>query len=144
MNDETDAGGVKKFVEKCQVYFDDLDAFGMFYHGRYLALIDRAFFACVSRLGFTPGHEDLHQVVRETQLVFIEPIRQIGDVDVIFWASRVGRSSALFDFVVKSAAGEHVRGSRSVIKFDPATGRSKPWGEKIRAVFDPGSDDPKQ
>src|SRR5262249_20930213 len=115
--------GGRTFVEKCTVFFDDLDTFGMLYNGRYIALIDRGLAACSTKLGFPLGHEDTPYVIREIQLTFGHPIRRAGEVDLEFRVSRATRSSATFEFVVKSEAGEHVRGHRCVTKFDPAAGR---------------------
>lgn len=126
------------YVEKCRVNFDDLDAFGMLHAGRYYALVERGITACVSRMGFSLGHEDVYVVAREMKLTFGAPLRRIGDVDLVFWMSHIGRSSATFEFVVKSEEGEHARGYRSITKVDPATGRSAPWTDAIRAVFSGG------
>ncbi|MGV0746546.1 acyl-CoA thioesterase [Mycolicibacter minnesotensis] len=123
------------YVEKCRVYFDDLDAFGMLHAGRYYALVERGITACVSRMGFQLGDEDVYVVAREMKLTFGAPIRRIGEVELVFWMSHIGRSSATFDFIVKSDEGDHARGYRSITKVDPATGRSAPWTDAIRAVF---------
>jgi YbgC/YbaW family acyl-CoA thioester hydrolase len=123
------------------VYFDDLDAYGMLYNGRYVALIDRGFSACLARMGLDLGHEDVTVVVREIALTFAEPIRRVGEVDLVFWVTRIGRSSATFEFLVQSDGTEHVRGHRSVTKFDPVAGCSKPWSVRALALFQVDSQD---
>jgi YbgC/YbaW family acyl-CoA thioester hydrolase len=125
----------REFIEKCSVHFDDLDVFGMLYNGRYVALIDRGFLACMMRMGFTLGHADLNVVVREMHLNYGEAIRRIGDVDLILWLRQISRSSATFDFVVKTNETEHASGHRSFTKFNPATGRSTPWSEAFCTAF---------
>jgi acyl-CoA thioester hydrolase len=125
----------RKFVETCSVHFDDLDVFGMLYNGRYVALIDRGFLACMMRMGLTLGHEDLNVVVREVHLNYGEAIRRIGDVELVLWLRQISRSSATFEFVVKSDDVQHASGHRSFTKFDPATGRSKPWSEAFCTAF---------
>jgi acyl-CoA thioester hydrolase len=126
----------RRYVERCRVNFDDLDVFGMLHNGRFVPLIERGMAGCLARMGFPLGHEDMNVVVREIKLIFAEPIRRVGDVDLVFWVSQAGRSTATFEFVVKSDDGEHARGHRTITKFDPATSRSKPWSAEIRAAFE--------
>jgi|GEM_PF-6308152 len=130
-----------RYTEKCRVNFDDLDAYGMLHAGRYYALVERGIAEYVARLGISLGHEDMFVVAREIKLTFGVPIRSIGDVDLVFWVSHLSRSSATFEFVVTSDAGEHARGYRAITKVDPATGRSAPWTDETRAQFSVGLQD---
>jgi acyl-CoA thioester hydrolase len=126
---------IPRHVGQCTVYFDDLDAIGMLYNGRYIAMIERGMAAVMARMGLPPGHEDVINVVREIQLIFGDPIRQPGTYDLTFWATDIGRSSATLEFRVESNGVEHVHGHRTVTKYDPTTGKSKPWSTEILDKF---------
>lgn len=124
-----------RFSAKSAVYFDDLDAFGMLYYGRYAALVEHGITALLAANGFKIGHEDTFNVLREFQITFEAPIRSVGEVDIDLWSTRTSRSSHTFGFAVKSGDVEHARGLRTATKVDPTTGRSKPWSDEIRAIF---------
>ncbi len=132
---DIDIDMTKTYVESCRVHFDDLDPFGQLYNGRYFALLDRGFQARMEKQGIPWGHEDLYVVLRETTFVFAEPIRGLGLVDLIFWVSEFSRSTATFQFIVKSGDTLHLCGNRIFTKFDPATNRSKPWSNRMITDF---------
>ena len=123
------------FTAVGRVYFDDLDAYGMMYHGRYPTLIDRASIDCLEANGFPIGHEDMLVAFRAFDIEFHEPIRTLGPVDIEFRSIRTSRSTHTFSFVVKRGDVLHATGSRTFTKIDPTTGRSKPWTDAIRAIF---------
>ena len=123
------------FSTRANVHFDDLDALGMMYHGRYPALVDRACIDCCAGRGFPLGHEDMLVVFRAFDIQFHEPIRTAGPVEIEFRSTRTSRSTHTFTFVVKRGDVLHATGSRTFTKIDPATGRSKPWTDEVRAVF---------
>ena len=139
MTNAVDSRMSKTYVVKCSVYFDDLDTYGMLYNGRYVALVDRGFYAYAAKMGWLFGHEDLNQVIREIKLTFGEPIRRVGEVDLVFWTTKSSRSSATFEFVIKSGDTEHARGHQTVTKIDPATGRSKPWSAEVADFVTPAT-----
>jgi acyl-CoA thioester hydrolase len=56
-------------VEPVGIFFDDLDVFGMVYHGRYVTLVDRAMTSCFAGFGMTLGHEDINVVIREVTML---------------------------------------------------------------------------
>jgi acyl-CoA thioester hydrolase len=126
-------------VQPSRVYYDELDAMGMLYHGRYAALLDRALLAYWSVRGY--GTDLIHStpdtftVVRELTMTYHEPIRQHGNVTVHFWLNHVGRTSAEFGFRFLSTDGTtmHAEGRRTVIVLDPTSLRPTPWTEAGRA-----------
>jgi len=128
-----DAGGHTEVVE---VFFDDLDAFGMLYHGRFAALLERAITRYFAGLGMSLGHPDLNVVVRELLVVFERPVTRIGPVNVTFWLDRLGVTSAQFGFRFHSADVTHAHGRRVIVKIDPKTAAPEPWTEKTRGVLE--------
>ncbi|GAB3029361.1 acyl-CoA thioesterase [Mycobacterium bourgelatii] len=135
MDNGYDSKSLLKIIEKCPVHFDDLDAFGMLYAGRYYPLVERGIIRGITKMGFPIGHEDMNVVIREMKLTFGAPIRRVGEVELEFWLARVSRSTATHEFVVRSEDGEHVRGYRTATKVNLATQRSAPWGDGILAAF---------
>ena len=47
--------------------------------------------------------------------------------------NHLGRTSAVFGFAVRSAAGLHAHGQRSVVKLDHRTLAPAPWTDGFRA-----------
>ncbi|MGV9935177.1 acyl-CoA thioesterase [Streptomyces olivaceoviridis] len=129
------AGEAGGHTEAVEVYFDDLDAFGMLYHGRFAALLERAIARYLAGLGMSHGHPDLNVVVRELRVVFERPITRTGPVDVTFWLDRLGRTSAEFAFRIHSGGHTHAHGRRVNVKIDPRTAAPEPWTEKTREVL---------
>ncbi|MFE0455098.1 acyl-CoA thioesterase [Streptomyces sp. NPDC058914] len=128
-------GTVAEHTESVDVFFDDLDAFGMMYHGRFAALLERAITLSFARLGLTLGHPDLNVVVRELHLVFERPIRGIGPLDVTFGLEKLGRTSASFAFRVHCGEVTHAHGQRVIIKIDPRTGAPEAWPQPTRQLL---------
>ncbi|MDN3029665.1 hotdog domain-containing protein [Streptomyces sp. S.PB5] len=125
-----------------EVFFDDLDAFGMLYHGRFAALLERAITLCFARQGLTFGHPDLNVVVRELHLVFERPVKGIGPVEATFELDALGRTSASFAFRIHSGEVTHAHGRRVIVKIDPRTGVPDPWTPATRELLQrmlPGS-----
>jgi acyl-CoA thioester hydrolase len=122
-------------VEKVFVYFDDFDALGMVYHGRFAALLEHGLTAQTSRMGLELGHEDLNVVVRELAITFEQPLTRIGPVELALWADHVGRTSLTYGFRFQTGETVHAHGHRTVIKLDPATRRPAPWTKSTRVLL---------
>jgi acyl-CoA thioester hydrolase len=132
----TDADAEAGHTESVDVFFDDLDAFGMLYHGRFAALLERAITSYFARAGLTLGHPDLNLVVRELFIVFERPITGIGSVNVTFWPQYLGRTSVAFGFRFHSGGVTHAHGRRVVVKIDPRRAVPEPWTEETRLLLD--------
>lgn len=125
----------KVFTTRVDVFFDDLDAFDMVYHGRYPALLEHGVTSLAAGHGVTLGHEDMNVVVRELALTYDLPITKIGQVDLELWVSHIGTSSATYGFRFRTGETVHAHGHRSVVKIDPRTKRPTPWSEFARQVL---------
>ncbi|MFE9763973.1 acyl-CoA thioesterase [Streptomyces sp. NPDC005808] len=126
----------KSHTESVSVFFDDLDSFGMVYHGRFAALIEHGVTTYFAGIGLGLGHEDINCVVRELAVTFEQPITKIGSVDVTFWIEALGRTSAKFAFRFHSGETVHARGHRVIIKMDPKTLRPAPWTDPTRKLLE--------
>jgi acyl-CoA thioester hydrolase len=123
------------YSESVDVFFDDLDAFGMVYHGRFAALLERAITLRFARFGLKVGHPDLAVVVRELHVVFERPITSIGPVQVTFALEKLGRTSAVFAFRIHSGEIVHAHGWRAVVKIDARTSEPAPWTDQTRELL---------
>ncbi|MFJ2826463.1 acyl-CoA thioesterase [Streptomyces sp. NPDC087263] len=126
----------KSHTEIVGIFFDDLDAFGMLYHGRYAAILERGVTTYFTEVGLTYGHEDLNVVVRELAVTFEQSIRGVGPVELTFWIEKLGRTSATFAFRFHSKETEHAHGRRVIVKFDPSTGKPAPWTDSTRSLLE--------
>jgi acyl-CoA thioester hydrolase len=133
--EQTPAPAEGGHTEAVDVFFDDLDPFGMVYHGRFAALLERAITLYFARAGLTLGHPDLNVVVRELLFVFERSIKGTGSVNVTFWPQHVGRTSVAFGFRFHSGSVTHAHGRRVVVKIDPRTGAPEPFTEETRVLL---------
>ena len=125
------------------VHFDDLDAIGIVHNARYAVLLERAMSQYWASHGVhfhdgRPSHPDGVIAVRELRLSYLAPMRGTGEVDVRFWAERVGTTSATYGFAFVSTDGSvtHADGHRVVVKIDPRTGRPQPWSNDFAHVLE--------
>ena len=121
-----------------QVHFDDLDAMGVVHNGKYVLLLERALSDYWSPRGwaFDPSaahFADIFFVVREFNIRYEVPITTVGNVNVELWIDRLGASSIVYGFRVKSADGAitHAQGSRVQVKIDRTTFRPSQLSEAI-------------
>lgn len=126
-------------AEEVDVHFDDLDAMGVVHNGRHALLLERALGAYWARRGWSfdpsrPHFADLFFVVREFSILYRAPIAAVGPVQVRFWIERLGTSSVVYAFEMRSTDGAvlHAEGRRSQVRLDPATMRSAPITDAVR------------
>ncbi|MFC9846310.1 acyl-CoA thioesterase [Streptomyces sp. NPDC060223] len=126
----------KSHTETVGIFFDDLDAFGMLYHGKYAAILERAITSYFTGVGLTYGHEDINVVVRELAVTFEQSIRGVGPVEITFWIENLGRTSATFAFRFHSEETVHAHGRRVIVKLDPRTWKPAPWTDSTRSLLE--------
>jgi acyl-CoA thioester hydrolase len=131
--------GVKQLV---QVNYDELDAMGVLYHGRYAGLLDRALMSHWAengrRLDTHNPQDDTFAMTREYAITFDQPVAAYGPVLVHFWIDRVGRTSAEFGFRILSPQDGtlYAHGRRVVVLLDVDTRLPKPWSDAGRAELE--------
>jgi acyl-CoA thioester hydrolase len=134
MEENPSAAGHHQSVD---VYFDDLDAFGMVHNAKYAVLHERAW----QRFWMEYGHDirspDGRQITRVLTVDYYLPICAPDRVTVVLWVNRVGRTSADCGFAVRSADGQvlHAEGRRVIIRIDPVTHRPAPWTDAGRRIL---------
>ncbi|GGN38087.1 acyl-CoA thioesterase [Streptomyces fuscichromogenes] len=123
------------------VHFDDLDALGMLHNARYPLLVERAWTELWQEHGIrfdgdwaTAG--DACNVVRELVIGYEAPVTRSGAYAVHLWLERLGGTGLTYGFRFCSPDGAttYARGTRVLVRLDPATLRPAPWSETFRAA----------
>jgi acyl-CoA thioester hydrolase len=119
------------------VYVDDLDGYGMLHHARYAVLLDHALSDYWTSAGLRLEAAVSVTVVRRLELTYHLPVTRPGQVDVRFWVSEAGRTSALYRFEVRTGDVLHVEAGRHVVNLDPGTLRPAPFPDEQWAMARP-------
>lgn len=122
------------------VYFDDLDAYGMLHNSRYTVMVERAWNTYALSLGFGASDEAVPTlyVVKAVSIVFDLPLTGNGAIAVHLWTGQVGSTSATTGFRVCSRDGSntYAHGTRTIVKVSGETMRPTEWSEGHRAGFE--------
>jgi acyl-CoA thioester hydrolase len=129
-----------RFHEEIQdVYFDDLDPFGILHNARYILLFERTIGAFWRKLGWSgpldvQSNPDQFHLVRENQVEYLRPVVGVGQVRVRVWIEALGRTSLTFGLrcMALDEDVDHARGRRVVVKVDPQSRRPTPWSDDVR------------
>lgn len=139
-------------VESVEVHFDDLDAMGIVYNGRYAVLFERALAAYWTRHGWAfdpsaPHFAEIFFVVREFSIRYRRPITGVGPIRMHSWIETLGEADVDYAFRVESADGAvlHAEGRRKQTKIDQRTLRPAPLSPAVRdacaALLGPGENE---
>jgi acyl-CoA thioester hydrolase len=121
------------FTYRSQIHFDELDPMQMLHNSRFLAHVERATVAWYAKGGHKweldpADNPDQYDVVREFRIEFLSPVIGTGFMDIEIWVERLGNTSCQYGFRCKNTHGvEYARGSRTIVKVDPATRRPVAW-----------------
>lgn len=135
-------GAAPRFTWPTRVHFDELDAMGMLHNARYAVLLERASSAFYEYNGWhwerDPSvNPDAHHVVIEQTVRYLAPIRGTADIAVRMWVTRLGDTSATFEYEITSPDGGvvHATARRVTVKLDPDTYRPVSWTPRLRACL---------
>ncbi|WP_372352714.1 acyl-CoA thioesterase [Streptomyces sp. KL116D] len=122
------------------VHFDDLDALGLLHNARYPVMVERAWGALWNARGLVfegdwEAAGDFCNAVKEFTITYDAPVKAPGGYAVELWLDRLGRTGLTYGFRFCSADGTvtYARGTRVLVRLDPATLRPAPWSEEFRA-----------
>jgi acyl-CoA thioester hydrolase len=121
-----------------RVHFDELDPMGILHNSRYPVHVERAVAAFFEANGFfweasIADNPDKFHVVRQFHIDMERPCSGSGPMDVDVWLERLGRSSLTYGFTCQGTDGVvYARGTRTVVKLDPATFRPTDWTDRWR------------
>jgi acyl-CoA thioester hydrolase len=129
-------------VVPVNVYFDDLDSFGMLHNSRYALLVERAWITYSQRHGIGYSRDwtltdDGFGVVRELRISYEFPVARPGEYAAHIWLERIGRTSVTCGFRVSSADGTrtHAQGSVVMVHLDRATLLPAEWSDRVRPLY---------
>jgi acyl-CoA thioester hydrolase len=128
------------------IYFDDLDIFGILHNARYLLLFERTIGSFWRQIGYhdpkQPGQvtlDDHQHYVRQNLVEYLRPVVGVGQVRVRVWVEKLGRTSLTFGLkmLAMDADEEYAIGNRVVVRVDPETRKPAPWSQTCRDRLDP-------
>ena len=123
---------------KIHVRWDDLDAFGHVNNASYLTFIQevRADMTWYSRIakGLKPMFKEM--VVARAEVDYLVPIMEGGfELEVEIWVSKIGTSSFVLQYEMKSKAGLHAKAVTVQVAVDAKSKRSRPLDDEERALL---------
>ena len=122
----TDRRPPYRFAHRIRVGFDETDAQGVVYYGRYMPYFDRArveYLRHLGRLTHVPGEPEF--VMRAQHVEYHAPARFDDEVEVFVRVERLGRTSVTWAFdAYRADTGEHlVSATQTVVSIDPTRRR---------------------
>ncbi|MER5877357.1 thioesterase family protein [Streptomyces sp. NPDC001910] len=123
------------------VHFDDLDALGLLHNARYPVLVERAWTALWSELGFGFDGDweaagDACNAVKELRITYDAPVGRPGAYAVHLWLERLGTTGLTYGFRFCSDDGAvtYAHGTRVLVRLDATTLRPAPWSDAFRSA----------
>ena len=106
-----------RFAHRIRVGFDETDAQGVVYYGRYMPYFDRARVEYLRRLGIlghVPGEPEF--AMRAQHVEYHAPARFDDELEVFVRAQRMGRTSITWAFdAYHVESGEHLASATQVV-----------------------------
>jgi acyl-CoA thioester hydrolase len=127
-----------RFAYRTRVGFDETDAQGIVYYGRYMPYFDRArveYQRHLNLLHRKPGQAEL--VMRAQQVEYLAPARFDDELEVFVRVQRIGRTSMTWAFEAYNvASGEHLATARqTMVHVELAERRPVPVEDAARAAI---------
>ena len=120
-----------------RVGFDETDAQGVVYYGRYMPYFDRARVEYLRHLGLLADGEGLTEFVMRAQHVeYHAPAKFDDQLEVFVRVAKIGKTSVRWQFeAVDVTTGVHlVTADQTVVQIDHAARRSVPVSGHLRTV----------
>jgi acyl-CoA thioester hydrolase len=128
-----------RFAHRIRVGFDETDAQGVVYYGRYMPYFDRARVEYLRRLGIL-GHiaGQPEFAMRAQHVEYHAPARFDDEVEVFVRAERLGETSITWAFdAYHVGSGEHLASATQVVvAIDAAERRPVPIPAVVRTALD--------
>ena len=135
-----------RFSYITRVGFDETDAQGVVYYGRYMPYFDRARVEYLRHLELLANGEGVAEFVMRAQHVeYHAPARFDDQLEVFVRVAKIGGTSVRWQFeAIDVTTGAHlVTANQTVVQIDPRSRRSTPVSALVReaiAAFDPGAE----
>jgi acyl-CoA thioester hydrolase len=121
------------------VRWGDMDAMGHVNNTVYFRYAEQSRIEWLESMGFSldAGREEAAVIVNAS-CTFLLPITYPATVEVRLYAGKPGRSSVPTFYEMRRVGDDtlYAEGAAKVVWFDPATGKSMPLPERIRALVD--------
>jgi acyl-CoA thioester hydrolase len=127
-----------RFAHRVRVGFDETDAQGVVYYGRYMPYFDRARVEYLRDLGVlerAPGEPEF--AIRAQHVEYNAPARFDDELEVFVRARRLGTTSITWAFDAYDAgSGRHlVSATQVLVAIDPEARRSVPVPAAVRSAL---------
>jgi acyl-CoA thioester hydrolase len=128
------------FECRSSIFFDELDPMKMLHNTRYAVHVERATTALYYLIGFrweldVEKNPDQFHAVKSFNIDFQSPLVGQREMKISIGVQKLGTTSCVYGFRCRSSdGGEHARGTRTIVKLDPATARPTEWTERFRAA----------
>jgi acyl-CoA thioester hydrolase len=131
-----------RFEHTAPVHFDELDAMRMLHNARFFVHMERAASAFYRSIGArweenVADNPDQFHVVKVQEIEYVVPFMGTGELRVEMHVERYGRTSCTlaFRFTSPDSATTYARGTRTIVKLNPATLRPIAWTDRFRAAL---------
>jgi acyl-CoA thioester hydrolase len=126
-----------RFAHRTRVGFDETDAQGIVYYGRYMPYFDRArveYLRLLDLLAPRPGDPEF--VMRAQHVEYHAPARFDDELEVFVRVERLGQSSIGWAFdAYNVATDEYLAGAtQALVAVDPIERRPVPVSARVRAA----------
>ena len=124
-----------RFSHRARVGFDETDAQGIVYYGRYMPYFDRARVEYMRHLGVLVREPaDPEFVMRAQHVEYLAPARFDDELDVFVRVRRIGTSSIVWEFeALEVATGDRlVTAHQTLVSVDLAERRPVPVELRVR------------
>jgi acyl-CoA thioester hydrolase len=121
------------------VRWGDMDAMGHVNNTVYFRYAEQSRIEWLESMGFfLDAGRDEAAVIVNASCTFLLPITYPATVEVRLYAGKPGRSSVPTYYEMRCIGDEtlYAEGAAKVVWFDPATGKSMPLPERIRALIE--------
>lgn len=135
---ETDERPPFRFAAHTRVGFDETDAQGVVYYGRYLPYFDRARVEYLRHLGLLHhGPAFVQFVMRASAVEYHAPAIFDDLLDVFLRVARVGTTSVTYEYAAFRDDGTLLcTATQTLVAVDAGTRRKAPVDPEIRAVIE--------
>ncbi len=135
---ETDERAPFRFVVHTRVGFDETDAQGVVYYGRYMPYFDRARVEYLRHLGLLHRGPAFHQfVMRAIQVEYHAPATWDDVLDVFLRVPRLGRTSVTWEFAAyRDDETLLCTAQQTLVQIDTSTRQPSPIDPAIRAAVE--------
>jgi acyl-CoA thioester hydrolase len=126
-----------RFAHRTRVGFDETDAQGIVYYGRYMPYFDRARVEYLRLLDLlAPRSAEPEFVMRAQHVEYHAPARFDDELEVFVRVERLGQTSIRWAFdAYNVATDEHLAGAtQTLVAVDPIERRPVPVSPRVRAA----------